>query len=187
MKKVLLFLLFVCGYTTANAQYLEGHRYRGIVEEQLYVGNDGVYDGCNSFGGGITTSHGYQVNPHFFIGGGIGLCYYNFDNIEGSDDSEGNLAVPFFANARFNLGSARVTPFIDAKLGYAVGDLQGLYASPSVGVRIGIKGKFAINVATGYTAQQYTHEDYSYHGWYSWTNEEKKFTHNFTLSVGVEW
>lgn len=96
--------------------------------------------------------------------------------------------IPFFANVRFNLGSARVTPYIDAKLGYAVGDMQGLYVSPSVGVRIGIRGKFAINVATGYTGQQYTREEshYSYrHGWYD--SKEKYFSHNFTLSVGVEW
>lgn len=187
MKKLLLLLALTLGFTAAHAQYLKGHRYRGYAENQLLVGNDGVYEGCNTYGGGVVTSHGYQINPHIFVGGGIGLSYYKFDEIEGSDENDGNLAVPLFANARFNFGSGRVTPYVDAKLGYAVGDLQGLYASPAVGVRIGIKGKFAINVSTGYTAQQYTYEDSYYTRHKLHYSEKKKFAHTFTLSVGVEW
>lgn len=43
-----------------------------------------------------------------------------------------------------------MTPFADVKAGYAVGDIEGAYASIGVGVRFSLKGKKALNLALMY-------------------------------------
>ena len=62
-----------------------------------------------------------------------------------------------------------MTPFADVKAGYAVGDIEGAYASIGVGVRFSLKGKKALNLALMYNFQDYdatTDYSYSYGGHY---------------------
>ena len=47
--------------------------------------------------------------------------------------------VPIFANMRINILNRRISPVIDIKGGYAVGDHDGAYISANIGVRIGLK------------------------------------------------
>ena len=69
-----------------------------------------------------------------------------------------------------------MTPFADVKAGYAVGDIEGAYASIGVGVRFSLKGKKALNLALMYNFQDYdatTDYSYSYGGHYyhnSWND-----------------
>ena len=81
------------------------------------------------FGIDILTSHGFQFNNFFFLGGGAGI----------TECTETNIMVPIFANMRINILNRRISPVIDIKGGYAVGDHDGAYISANIGVRIGLK------------------------------------------------
>ena len=61
--------------------------------------------------GEFTTSHGYQTNNFFYLGGGTGVHIY----------SQYGALVPFFANLRINILNKKITPIIDCKVGYSVG------------------------------------------------------------------
>lgn len=180
MKKILIALLSLLTVLQLDAQTLHGHRYRGFVDASFLVGNDGVYKDFNTTGGGISTSHGYQLNPYIFLGGGVAYHYYN------SDYFDGHSAVPVFANFRVNMNSNKISPFFDAKVGYSAGDFEGVYASPSFGVRIGLKENLGINFSVGYTAQGFKYEDYDIIGRYHISTTEKSFIHSLTISVGLD-
>ena len=95
-----------------------------------------------------------------FVGGGVALNYYTDADL---------VAAPIYANFRANFINKRVTPFADVKTGYAVGDIEGAYASIGVGVRFSLKGKKALNLALMYNFQDYeisTDYGYSSGGYY---------------------
>ena len=70
----------------------------------------------------------------------------------------------FFANARFNFTTRSIAPFLDLKLGYSVGDANGLYFSPMVGCRFATRGSSAFYVGLAYLSQgiDVKHTKYSY-------------------------
>ena len=114
--------------------------YKGFVELGMgatlhdfdYVG-DGIANDNEptGFGVEVLTTHGYQFNNFFFLGGGVGV----------SECTETNVMVPIFADMRINVLNRRITPVIDIKGGYAVGDHHGAFFSANIGIRIGFKGK----------------------------------------------
>ena len=124
--------------------------YKGFVDF-AYIGDVSDYNASKIE---LSTSHGYQFNNYFFVGGGVALNYYTDADL---------VAAPIYANFRANFINKRVTPFADVKTGYAVGDIEGAYASIGVGVRFSLKGKKALNLALMYNFQDYdTTTDYSY-------------------------
>lgn len=90
------------------------------------------------------TSHGYQINPYLYFGVGLGLHYYT---------EYKNLNVPVFANFRANMIQGKISPFLDAKVGYSFGDVDGFYFNPSLGCRIAIGNNAGINLSLGYVLQ----------------------------------
>ena len=92
----------------------------------------------------VYTSHGYQFNAHSFLGAGVGLkdgCY-----------------LPIFADYRYNILKGTIVPFVGAKAGYLFELSHGLKGigycfMPSVGVKLMIVNKIAINLSVGYTNQ----------------------------------
>ncbi len=94
----------------------------------------------------ISTSHGYQFNNYFYLGGGVAADFYTDADL---------IAVPIFVDFRANFINKKVTPFADIKTGYSVGDVEGLYVSTGIGVRFSLKGKKALNLKLEYNYQQY--------------------------------
>jgi hypothetical protein len=88
-----------------------------------------------------STTHGYQINPNIFVGGGIAVNYF-------SDSEAWNL--PIFGNFRYTFLDNKISPFIDAKVGYAILDVDGFYFNPSVGCRFGLSDTFALTASMGY-------------------------------------
>ncbi len=84
--------------------------------------------------GEFTTSHGYQANNFFYLGGGTGVHIY----------SQYGALVPFFANLRINILNKKITPIIDCKVGYSVGRFYGTYFSGTIGLRFSLGGKKAV-------------------------------------------
>jgi hypothetical protein len=128
----------------------------------------------NTLGFGITTSQGYQINPYIYVGAGLGVHLYSMDNFETS------VALPIFANFRANFTKTKVSPFFDAKIGYSVVDLKGLYLSPSLGVRIGLSNNLGLNIKVGYSAQKFTYWAYKY-------SIKDSYIHSANISIGLDW
>jgi len=156
--------------------------YRGFVDLGYTFGM-GDYSNLGRLE--VSTSHGYQFNPYFFLGGGVGYQYS--EKIELS-------VIPFFADFRANFMRGKVVPFGGIKAGYAIGTTSeeteglGFYMNPSVGVKFVLQDNFAINIHMGYTLQLidysyyydygYGYDDYYYSGTENWGG--------FSLKVGFE-
>jgi len=136
--------------------------YRGIVEVsyQYGVGDYGV-DRIK-----LNLINGFQLNPYFSLGLGIGLRYY----YEAKD-----ALIPVFADIRLNALDKKVSPYLSIGVGYsfnATNDFEGvgLLFNPTVGISIKISDKSAVNVGVGYEMQKsyytiYGGYDFYYHNW----------------------
>ena len=112
----------------------------------------------------VSTTHGYQFNPYFFLGGGIGYQYGMYESVNGyyyggyylnNYFDESYNAFRFFADVRGYLLDRRFTPFIGCRSGLEINDYSGItyYTSGSLGVRWRLIRSFAldfsIDVETG--------------------------------------
>lgn len=151
----------------------EGYRtrgYMGFVEE-------GTVTDFDAFRGAVHTTHGFQINPHIFVGGGAGILFpYSGDGI----------AVPVYADFRYTIMNKKVTPYIEAKSGYSFADFEGFYASPSVGVDIAFTEKFGLYVGLAYEFYSAKEEKYSYSYYgYSYSYKKNSDIHAMSLRVGI--
>lgn len=112
--------------------------YKGFVDLG-FTFNTSDFDGASIFS--ISTTHGYQFNPHLFVGGGIA---------PGITTQHSNFTLPVFADVRGTFMNNHIAPFADLKVGYSVADLSGFYLAPSVGVRFAITDKLGVNASLGY-------------------------------------
>lgn len=80
----------------------------------------------------IGTTHGYQINPKWFVGGGIQL---NFGYLLYKSEDYSFGSATEYADIRLDILEKSITPYLNLKLGYTVGDIQGWYAAPEVGAR----------------------------------------------------
>lgn len=140
--------------------------YKGFVDGGFTVGD---YDVAME----VNTSHGFQINPYFYVGGGLGLhAYMDYEC----------LNIPIFSNVRVNFLNKKASPYVDYKLGVSIGDFPGFYSSLSVGCKI---KKF--NVSLGYTVQLAEVYDYYYDyysgGYYNYYTDN---IGGFTLKAGFE-
>lgn len=124
--------------------------YRGFVD----IGyTEGLRDsGANRLE--LTTSHGYQFNPYFFTGMGIGVHYY----MSMWRDDINVPFIPLFLDLRGNLMKGPIVPFVGMKLGYTLiiddGILgSGVYIAPSAGVKYVLSESLALNMSLGYSMQ----------------------------------
>ena len=76
--------------------------YKGFVDF-AYIGDVSDYNASKIE---LSTSHGYQFNNYFFVGGGVALNYYTDADL---------IAAPIYANFRVNFINKRVTPFCRCK------------------------------------------------------------------------
>lgn len=95
----------------------------------------------------FSTTHGVQINKYIFAGAGVGVNYFYDAEVVG---------VPIYAAARYTALDTRITPFVDARVGYAVGDVEGLYASLNIGCRFRMGNKSAFNASIGYSMYDLT-------------------------------
>ena len=104
--------------------------------------------GVGDYGEGrvtMSTTHGAQIIPYLYIGAGMGFNYFY---------ESGCWNLPIYADFRSNFLKGRITPFVDFRLGYSVGDASGLYISPSVGCNFGFGRKSGFSVSLGYEFQK---------------------------------
>lgn len=156
MKKYLFSIITFVAVSLSTYAIQPG--YRGFVDYGFLYGT-GDFDGSTM--NEISTTHGYQLLPQLFVGGGVGVHLYKFGAY---DYTYYNL--PVFAELRWDVLQTRFTPFVDVKGGYSVaGEFQGGYFNSAIGCRMAIAGKLGLNLGVGYTYMKtgyywkVTHED----------------------------
>ncbi|MCM0719256.1 hypothetical protein NBH15_13345 [Parabacteroides sp. W1-Q-101] len=143
--------------------------YKGFVE---FGGGFGVGDWAGNFVG-LTTSHGYQFNPHIFVGAGAGFNY---------DFGNELIFIPVFADFRYNILNRNITPVFGTKIGYSVYDGQGVFFNPSIGCRFGLSESFALNLTFNYGLQTEEAEYY----WSGYYESETVLLHTIGFKLGIE-
>lgn len=128
-------------------------RYHGFVDAG-YTFGIGDYD----FGKvEISSTHGYQFNSYFFLGGGIAFHfiseYETPDMTIALDYRKRAFDIPLYANTRITFLKGCISPFIDAKGGYYLTHHGELYVNISIGCRFAIQHGQAINIYIGYTKE----------------------------------
>lgn len=134
--------------------YIQNYSYK-LNRRGARKGYGGFIEGGYTFrslesGMNFSTSHGYQFNPYFYTGVGVGVSLL-------ASDTKTYYAIPVFADFRFNFLNNSITPFIGVKVGYSFNDseLEGWYIAPAVGCRFSINRNLAVNLNIGYTRQKY--------------------------------
>ena len=162
MKKLFMtFVMVALLGTTAFAQ--DAKSYRGFTDFSYTLGVGETSEDFDRFT--LSTTHGYQIDDLFFVGGGVSFEYVRDAAV---------ALVPIYADARIDipLHGRSIKPFVDAKIGYAAGQLDGFYFAPTIGVRVPVKFVKAMNFGLGYKLQK-NHD--------AGTN-----TNALTFNVGIE-
>lgn len=118
--------------------------------------------GIDEIGGktsiGLQVINGYQINPHFNIGLGLGLQKH----------INGNSYAPIFLDLRVAILEKRVTPFVDLAGGWALGLVNdyesGVYFNPAFGVKFFVSRNTALQLSLGYRYQESTERYTAYPG-----------------------
>ena len=126
--------------------------YRAFVDLEYYKSIDAISE--DHFG--FSTVHGYQFKPWLFAGAGAGM------KISHNKHSKPDFAkktdfymFPVFADVRFDLLKSKFSPYLDCRIGYTLGNkAYGLMFNPSLGCRMGLTDKLAINASLGYSMQR---------------------------------
>lgn len=193
MKRLFLFLALMSIFTlTMNAQskttFTNG--YRGFADLGYTIGIN-VY----KFGRvEVNTTHGYQINPYFFVGAGTGLHFmssYKTPNMQiALDTRDSKVCIPVFAAARVNFTKTKVSPFVDVKGGTFLSSGDGMYFAMSAGCRIATTGKQALDISLGCTYEKLEFETFSgFSSIYNmrYTRKPSKYdTHGISIKIGYE-
>lgn len=164
MKRLGIIFLFIVAFCShISAKYPE-RGYRGFVEQNIEIGWQTGYSYVPSPGDGwsgyyenytstfalwgLSTSHGYQFNPHFFLGAGIMFQI-------GSGDVMRRLELPLFVHARTDWQFGKYPVFGDLRVGgtFMGRNMRGgedkLQITPSIGYRWNWGRRTCGNVSLG--------------------------------------
>ena len=148
-RLALSLVMLTCVNVTISAQNTASGCYRGFVDAGYTIGV-GDYD----FGRfEVNTTHGYQINPYFFVGAGVGMHFMPSYKTSGMSD------IPL---ARGTFMKSRFAPFIDVKGGTYVNNNGGLYYNISAGLRIAVNEKQAVDISVGYTNEKLEFQTFSH-------------------------
>lgn len=188
MKKI--FILLTVLITAAGCFAQSGKGYHGFADLGYTIGV-GDYD----FGRfGISTTHGYQVNPYFFVGGGVGFHFMQSYKTKGVDialdERDSKVSIPLFADFRGTFTKHKFAPFVDLKLGYFVTNNDGFYGNVSAGCRMKVKGNQAVSLSIGYTYEKLefeTFDSFTNHTSMNYTRSPRKLDcEGISIKVGYE-
>ncbi|MDE6557209.1 MAG: hypothetical protein K2K55_09655 [Duncaniella sp.] len=155
MKRYLILILAALLFCQMAEARQPQRGYRGFFEwsnslrseEMGYPYNGGlILYRENTYYTGFSTSHGYQINPMFFVGAGLGMeMCTDFDN----------WIVPLFVEGRADLQFGKFTPFGDIRLGANLSEGTGVYFSPTIGYRFNWGRKMGVNIGAGLSLAGY--------------------------------
>lgn len=125
--------------------------YRGFVDLEYYKSIDA--QSRDHFG--FSTAHGYQLKPYLFVGAGAGMKISHKQHFKDNFGKKVDFYMfPVFADIRLDLLKNKYSPYLDFRAGYTLGSkAYGVMFNPSIGCRIGLTDKLAMNVSLGYSLQ----------------------------------
>lgn len=127
--------------------------YKGFIDLGFTIGN--------AIGVTATTTHGAQINPHIYVGGGLGICY--------EMDFNGDIGFPIYADFKVNALKRRISPVLDVRLGYTAGAISGFYTSIMPGCQFYLKNKMGLSLYLGYERLgNVFYEESNYNYYYDW-------------------
>ena len=144
--------------------------YRGFVDANVDLSfqQGGYGDNTTTVYYGVSTSHGYQFNNHFFLGAGLMFerhhpVYHN-----------SGFSFPLYIHARTDWTFGKIPLYGDVRVGGVIlGDYR-LYLSPTVGYRLNLGRKSNVNFGIGMNLRGYR-----------W-NDEKTLHPQLAIRVGVD-
>lgn len=191
MKKALLLLLLTVISISVKAQDDFTRGYRGYADLGYTIGV-GDYE----FGRfEISTTHGYQVCPYFFVGAGVGFHFMSKYETKGMgeyalDIRDSKISIPLYVDFRGTFMKTKFAPFVDVKLGHFVTNNDGFYANASAGIRMRTLGKQAISLSVGYTFEKLEFETFGHFTSSSnmnYTRDPRKLdAEGVTIKIGYE-
>ena len=124
------------GMSFKRGSTVKTYWYDNIRDEKI-PGSEQYYPNSNRFS--LSTTHGFQFNNFFFLGGGVA-----FNCLTDTKD----FMMPIYLAARVNILNKKVSPFVEGRMGYSFinGDI-GIYLPISVGLRIALDKKQALHIA----------------------------------------
>ena len=164
MKRPIILLLLTIILSAMSAPASEPKKgYRGFVDLngqalfQKKYSDD--YDIVHS-NFGFTTTHGYQLDKHFFVGAGTGILATTFNYHRFAL----GLNIPVYAAGRIDWNIKKVPLFADLVLGSFIGIGNNMYVTPSLGYHCSWGRKVSMNIGVGVSWHWYNHY-YDYHGY----------------------
>ena len=116
----------------------------------------------------LSTTHGFQFSPHFFLGGGVA-----WERITDRDGLR-NFEIPLFVQGRTDWTIGRVPLYGDFRIGGVMFGDYRLYLSPTVGYRLALGQRINLNAGIGMTFRGL--------GW----SDEKTLHPQLALRVGID-
>lgn len=170
-------------------------RYRGFINTSMVIGL-GDYNISRFM---ISTSHGIQITPELFAGVGIGVTawidyYYDYNYDGYYSDYESAVSTPVFANLRgelHNIFHRNFSPYLDVKMGYSFGDVNGVFFSPEIGMHFYFgHRKMGIGFGLGYHLQSIPVETvyYNYNGSFTYNSYQssREIANGFSINVAFD-
>ena len=190
MKKRIILGLIILFPLLTNAQAIE-KGYHGFVEagySLFYFGSSSTEINWYE----INTIHGYQVNPYFFVGAGVGFHFIPKagDGVIWKRDA--STEIPLFADFRWNILKKSVTPFVDLRLGHDLTNGSGMYKCIDLGCRFALKNNQAINVMLALSSHSLVFQRSTavkrgvYYNEYEYKDDKDNQQEGLILKVGYE-
>ncbi|MDE6206960.1 MAG: hypothetical protein K2M55_04050 [Muribaculaceae bacterium] len=173
MRKIIIaIILFILCAGGADARGRDPQKgYRGFVDAECFLfpnlGFLAGEGGDSDFWLGFGTVHGYQFNPHLFVGGGMSFVWMLNDQDYYTSDATLKY-LPLFADIRTDLRFGRFTPFADLRMGCNLLEHGSFSGALTLGYRFSWGSRVAINLALGVNMRGVRHDEYI-SGW----NEEE--------------
>ena len=125
--------------------------YRGFFDVEYYLSIDAL--SRNHFG--FSTAHGYQLRPFLFVGAGAGMKISHKQHFNNKLGKKADFYMfPVFADVRLDMLKSRYSPYLDLRFGYTLGNrAYDVMFNPTIGCRIGLTDKLAMNASVGYSLQ----------------------------------
>lgn len=165
--KILIAALVLAIAPAASARELQ-RGYRGFVDANVDLSfRSSYFETWIDVYYGVSTSHGYQLNPHFFLGAGVA-----WEQV--MEHSWHKREYPYFVQARTDWTFGKVPLYADVRVGGVLFGDYRLYLSPTVGYRLDWGKRMALNFGLGVTLRGY--------GW----SDTKTLHPQLSVRVGVE-
>ena len=162
-KKLMAMLLAMLALT-ATSQNNDDYLQRGVRCIADVNAHIGFGDAKDIYLFGVSITPGYQLNRFLFVGGGIAptLVYYTHkkEDSYSKEEKATELASPLFGAIRFDMVNAKVSPFVEGRVGISlISDVSGGYFYAGAGCRIK-----RVSISAGYTCVNYRDDKYQFVG-----------------------